>query len=323
MGRSNQTKTCTRETEGVDVDESVHEHVSGDEQAAQSPGERLRGSTAPHDLAAQDREEQPAPMTIPRGATASRPPLRVRMGRLFQRTATWIGLGRRMAQAQPVAGGAPPTALDDADEDVDSRCADHHDADGDSTDGTPSRARLSRNTPATTGDGVAPGPLVANSAADGDRPDEGSLPSPLRAGRAETTRPECDPAPGAGSAAATANDGRALQARGDGRIEEDTTAAAGATEGRGDAGRRAASLPRGLRAGRQSAQTKTRPCLRPRGPRTPPTDPTTMALWRTLTVTNVLLPTLWTTRRLRSRLRSSNSWTDGPGSNGVPNGSKR
>ena len=101
------------------------------------------------------------------------------------------------------------------------------------------------NTPTPTGDGVTPGPHVAASAPESGRLVEGNLPSPMRAGRAETTRPECDPAPGVGSAAATVNDGRVLQARGDGRSEEDTTASAGAMEGPGDSGQRAASLPTG------------------------------------------------------------------------------
>ena len=109
------------------------------------------------------------------------------MGRLFQCTATWIGLGRRNAQAQPAAGGAPPTVLGDADEGDGTRRVDPHGADGEIAQ---SRARLSMNTPAPTGDGVTPGPHVAASAAESGRLVEGCLPSPMRAGRAETTRPE-------------------------------------------------------------------------------------------------------------------------------------
>ena len=142
--------------------------------------------------------------------------------------------------------------------------------------------------PAPTGDGVTPGPHVAASAAESDRPVEGNLSSPMRAGRAETTRPECDLASGFGSTAATANDGRVLKARGDERLEEDTTAGAGATEGLVDSGQSAASLLTWAPAGQQSAQTKTSPCPRPRGSHMPPADPLTMALWRTLTATNDL-----------------------------------
>ena len=86
-------------------------------------------------------------------------------------------------------GGAPLTALDDTDEDDGVRGGGPHGADGETAQ---SRARLSINTPAPTGDGAAPGPHVAASAAESDRPVEGNLPSSMRAGRAETTRPECD-----------------------------------------------------------------------------------------------------------------------------------